>query len=317
MKETLSAYCKRTGMDWLAKEWCEEKNQPLTLETVSYGSKRRVWWQCEKKHLWQAPIVDRMRGTRCPYCRGTRVQPGINDLATLYPELAGQWHPTENGDRTPDQFSSGSNEKVWWQCEKGHAWQAYIYARVAGDGCPYCSGKRVLPGENDFATLFPEIAAEWSERNAPLTPQEVRPYANRKVWWKCGNGHEWQATVNARVRDRKGCPYCSNRKLLTGFNDLQTRNPEIAAQWDRELNGDLTPKAVLFGSNRRVWWRCSQGHVWKAMIVSRTGKKRPGCPVCAGNISKKQRERYERIASGILPPTELRTDGAEAGSGNE
>ena len=91
---------------------------------------------------------------------------------------------------------------------------------------------------------------------------------------------------------------------MSGFNDLKTRYPDIADQWHQELNGELTPETVLAGSNRKAWWICPQGHVWEAVIASRTGRKKTGCPVCAGNISKKARQRYERILAGALAPNE-------------
>jgi len=86
----------------------------------------------------------------------------------------------------------------------------------------------VIPGENDLETCYPEIAAQWAEENSPLTPRQIRPFCSQKVWWVCGKGHKWQAVVNARVRTGSGCPYCTNRKVLAGFNDLATAEPKLA-----------------------------------------------------------------------------------------
>ena len=88
----------------------------------------------------------------------------------------------------------------------------------------------------------------------------------------------------------KGCPYCVNKKVLVGFNDLASIEPKIAAEWHPTLNGALTPEKVTAGSNRKVWWLCPEGHVWRTAISNRTNaKKRTGCPVCAGNVSQKHR----------------------------
>ena len=302
MRESLYSHCVRIGAKWLLEEWDDGSCSP---ETVSHGSKRRVWWRCKAGHRWQATVADRMSGSGCPYCSGKLVQPGVNDLATTHPQVAAQWLWERNGTLGPSQVSAGSQRKVWWRCRQGHTWQAAIHSRAAGSGCPYCGGKRVLSGENDLGTLFPNLSAEWAEENAPLTPRDVRPHCNKTVWWVCPQGHRWRAKISARVKDQSGCPYCNNRKVLPGFNDLKTKDPELAAQWCQELNGDLTPDRVLPGSKQKVWWICSLGHVWQARIASRAGKTRPGCPVCAGNISRKQKERYERIAAGILPPDGL------------
>ena len=82
------------------------------------------------------------------------------------------------------------------------------------------------------------------------------------------------------------CPYCTNRKVLAGFNDMATVEPRIAAEWHPTLNGTLTPEMVTPGSTKRVWWEGTYGHVWKAASYSRTGKKKCGCPVCAGKARK-------------------------------
>ena len=96
-----------------------------------------------------------------------------------------------------------------------------------------------------------------------------------------------------------GCPYCAGKKVLAGFNDLATTEPEIAAQWHPALNGALTPRMVTAGSHKKVWWLCAEGHVWKAAIYSRTGKQRRGCPVCSGVVNGKRRERYEKMLTEV------------------
>ncbi|WP_242970634.1 zinc-ribbon domain-containing protein [Butyricicoccus pullicaecorum] len=50
------------------------------------------------------------------------VIPKENDLATEFPEIAAQWHPTKNGTCTAYDVTSGSRRKIWWICDKGHAW---------------------------------------------------------------------------------------------------------------------------------------------------------------------------------------------------
>lgn len=273
----------------LVREWDAEKNAPLTPAQVSPGSHKKVWWRCEKGHSWQAVVKSRAYGAGCPVCAGRLLVPGVNDLETVYPELAAQWHPEKNGALRPSDVLSGSHRKVWWRCEKGHEWQAAIPSRVSGSGCPVCAGKTVVPGYNDLASQRPEIAAQWHEsKNRPLTPQQVTPYSNRIVWWRCSLGHEYRAAIAARVMRDVGCPYCAGRRVLPGFNDLATLEPEIAAQWYEPLNAPLTPQMVTVGPNRKVWWQCSEGHVWRAVIYSRAGSQHCGCPVCAGKVKRRK-----------------------------
>ena len=268
----------------LLKQWDRERNGDLTPHDVTYGSHRRVWWRCEKGHSWQAEVKSRtLLGAGCPVCAGKVVVPGENDLATLRPDLAAQWHPERNLPLTPERIAPGSHKRVWWVCGKGHVWQAAAAARANGERCQVCAGKVVIPGENDLATLYPEIAAQWDgEKNGELTAEMVSPYSNRKAWWRCREGHSWQAAIAARTKRKTGCPYCTGRKVLAGYNDLATVEPFVAMQWHPALNVPLTPEQVTAGSRRQVWWQCSLGHVWKARVHSRTGKQRSGCPVCAG-----------------------------------
>ncbi|WP_413604624.1 zinc-ribbon domain-containing protein [Evtepia gabavorous] len=95
-------------------------------------------------------------------------------------------------------MAPGSRRRVWWQCPQGHTWQAAVFSRSQGADCPVCTGRTVLPGENDLATVFPQLARQWDqERNGALTPQQVSPYSNRAVWWRCGLGHSWHGGATA------------------------------------------------------------------------------------------------------------------------
>ncbi len=298
MGESVKAYCLKEGRGWLIGQWDFERNKELTPESLTYGSNRRVWWICEKGHHWQASAKSRCTGgTGCPVCSGRRVLKGENDLASVYPELAAQWHPVKNGLLRPADINNGSHRKVWWKCGKGHEWQASVASRAMGSGCPVCAGKIVAQGENDLQSLYPNTALQWHPvKNGGLTPGMVTPYSNRKVWWVCEEGHEYQAAIAARTMHGSGCPYCAGRKVLAGFNDLATVMPRVAAEWDPDLNEGITPDMVTAGSRKKVWWRCSCGHVWKAVISSRTGTRRSGCPVCAGNVRMSKTRRYAAMS---------------------
>ena len=272
----------------IAAQWHPTKNGSFRPDQVTPGSRKNVWWRCRHGHQWSAMVKTRVEGSNCPVCANRIVISGENDLQTSSPELAKQWHPTKNGSLKPSEVLSGSPRKVWWRCEKGHEWQAAIYARSKGSGCPLCAGKKVISGENDLQSQFPKLAAQWlQEKNGSLTPSEVTASSNKKVWWRCERGHEWQAAIASRTTKNTGCPYCTGRKVLAGFNDLATVHPLVAAQWHPTLNAPLEPTMVTAGSSRKVWWRCTDGHEWKAIIFSRTGAKKCGCPECAGKTAKR------------------------------
>ena len=171
-------------------------------------------------------------------------------------------------------------------------------------GCLYpYRGRHTLPGlyrqaapawRERFGHPLPDLALQWHpDRNGMLTPSQVTPASNRKVWWQCPLGHASEASVSARTMNGSGCPYCAGKRVLPGFNDLATLDPDVAKQWHLTLNGSLTPEQVTAGSRRKIWWCCQQGHVWKAAVYSRTGAQHCGCPVCAGRVSAKRLARYQ------------------------
>ena len=266
----------------LAAQWDYEKNGDLRPEDFTGGSNRKVWWRCEKGHSWFAQINKRFTfGRNCPYCSGNKVWPGFNDLVTTHPQIAAEWDYKRNGNLRPEQFSIGADVRIWWKCKHGHTWRALLYSRK-NCGCPTCAGNTLTVGVNDLQTVNPQLASEWDTvKNDGLTPDCVSANANRKVWWICGKGHSWQAVISSRNSGR-GCPYCTNRKLLTGFNDLRTVDPKLSAEWDCERNGDLLPENILAGSHKSVWWICPRGHRWQAKISQR--RLGCGCPYDAGKL---------------------------------
>ncbi len=398
----------------LASEWNYERNGCLRLEDFKASSGKKVWWKCEKGHEWQARISHRNKGVGCPICVNKKVIQGYNDLATINPKLASEWNYEKNGDLILEDFTAGSNIKVWWKCEKGHEWQAIINNRNKGVGCPICNSERRtsfpeyailfylkkygekathtykepgyeldiyipsmkiaieydgefyhknktkkdleknskckndgivlyriregLPSLNDSSIDYivdknqknlgeviqkvlskiiginvdvdlqrdaieienlreyseksnsllytnPELAKEWNyEKNGNLKPEHISANSGKKVWWKCKKGHEWQATIDKRNKGT-ACPYCSNQKVLQGYNDLVTINPKLANEWSCEKNGDLKPEEFTSSSGKKVWWKCEKGHEWQSSINNRN--KNVGCPYCSGRYAIK------------------------------
>ena len=480
----------------VSRQWNYEKNCGLKPDEVTSHSNKKVWWICDKGHEFQMKVNDRTAKKRknCPYCANKRVLKGFNDLSTVCPEVAREWHPTKNGKVTPDQVFASNSKKYWWICDKGHEYQAVLNNRVNNgkkkNGCPICAGRQVLQGFNDIVSVRPEIAKEWNiEKNGGILPSQILAGTHVKYWWICPAGHEYQAapenrTKNARTncpvcakqrqtsfpeqaifyymkkifpdaenrylynereidvyipsikvgveydgrfyhtettqerdndkdeflaksgirlirvkeyvgnrgkqrkdliwvnerknqddnikyalrmifkllklndsqidlnisRDRSeimgqyyiyvqkksfahhhpelipewdnekngklkmemfstgsgikvwwrcskghsynmsfdarnngvGCPVCAGQKLLVGFNDLESRYPEIAREWCFEKNGKMIPQQFMPGNHTKVWWKCKNKHIYKAAISSRTIAK-SGCPYCSGH----------------------------------
>jgi hypothetical protein len=233
------------------------------------------------------------------------VPPPGQAVADLFPLLVVEWHPTKNGDRTPSDVLPGSNVKVWWRCSAcGHEWPTTVNSRARrGSGCRKCWHVRrgVLrstpkPGHS-FADHHPDASAQWHPtRNDGLKPTEVKPASNRKVWWRCQEGHEWFVAPCDRLHGEQ-CPECSKRRgAITRSTpkpgaSLEDRHPDIAAEWHPTKNAPLTAANVNPGSKTKRWWKCLEcSHEWEATPGHRTVRGQ-GCPECSVERQRRTRSK--------------------------
>jgi len=266
----------------IATEWHPTKNGNLKPTMITSGSAKRVWWLAQCGHEWQVAVSDRvLYSTGCPYCHGnSRVLVGINDLASINPGLAREWHPTKNESLKPTDVKPFSGKKVWWLGECGHEWQSTVAHRSGGRQCPFCTGKKILLGFNDLCSSDPEIAAQWHPtKNNHLSPQMVSRGSSRKVWW-LDHAHEWKATINSRTISGQGCAICTGDQVQIGINDLASIRPDVSRQWHPTKNGAATPHTVTIGSGKKYWWLGPCGHTWKASVSHLASGR--GCAVCRG-----------------------------------
>ena len=265
----------------------------IDLSTVSPQTNKKIRWKCPNgpDHEWiVAPSGLTHRGGSCPFCSGKRVSV-TNSLANVKPILAAEWHPTKNGEITPNDVTFGSNKKIWWKCPNGpdHEWETPISARIRekGGGCPFCSEPaRYVSITNCLETVRPDIAELWHPtKNGSLTPREIVAGSNKRFWFKCPNGsdHEWQPKLTNLVTLNRGCPFCSNNRVSV-TNSLSNLFPEIANQWHPMKNGDLKPDKIVSGLANPVWWKCPKGpdHEWRQSPSVRTTQD-VGCPYCSGH----------------------------------
>ena len=205
----------------LSKEWHPELNGDMVPSDITSANDHRAWWICPEgpDHEWQAAIHSRTRGTGCPFCSGHQVSV-TNRLSVLLPELASQWHPTKNGEDKPEDFPSKAKKRVWWKCPKGadHEWEAPIYSRAIGRGCPFCANRKgsgnatAVSVTNRLSNIFPEIAKQWHPtKNGDSSPDDFVFGSHTKVWWLCSNdsSHEWKTKIHHRTMRNSGCPSCA------------------------------------------------------------------------------------------------------------
>ena len=83
---------------------------------------------------------------------------------------------------------------------------------------------------------------------------------------------------------------CVGGRLISrGLGTLAQEQPDLAAQWDPEANGDITPETVQAGSSYRATWRCGKlcahckkPHVWQTTVCHRACHG-SACPLCCGH----------------------------------
>lgn len=178
-----------------------------------------------------------------------------------------------------NELTLGSEKQIWWKCSQNHSYLSSICNKVKSKGCPYCNNRRVLQGFNDVSTTNPEIAKLWDyKKNGNIKPTNVVIGSRKRVWLNCEHNHSYQVYLYNLINGTS-CPYCSNRKLLKGFNDLATTNPELLEEWDFDKNSNILPSEIMLVSSQKVWWKCKKcNYEWKTQINLR---KNHNCPNCA------------------------------------
>lgn len=202
-------------------------------------------------------------------------------ISQTHPLVAEEWHPSLNK-LSPDNISFGSNRKVYWLCKHNakHVWEAKVSDRIrrGGTGCPYCVGKKILVGDNDFASTHPLVAKEWHPTLNDKKASEVTYGSKYKAHWLCPQGHTSQAMVCDRSRGQK-CPTCWNERFMINDN-LSNLYPDLADLWHPTKNKGLTPSFFGTGSSQKVYWLCKKNtkHEWHARISDVVSSS--GCPLC-------------------------------------
>lgn len=281
----------------LAEQWHERLNDPVRPGDVDADSSYNAWWTCSTcLNVWQAPVADRTGGAQCPACEAGQsgepaltvesdrkqiahrhhfrlAQPG-RSLADQEPDVAALWHPTRNGEITPDMVAPRSSLKAWWICAKGHEWQRSVNAQlVRGSVCRLCKPRsrrqQIVPRSPEpgksLRDLHPEVAALWHPtKNGDTAPEHVVPGTHFVAWWTCSNGHEWQRRVDGQVANNS-CPLCERGDTSGSLADLY---PDVAAMWFSKLNRGASPTTVRPTSTYKAHWRCPAcHHAWVRTVV--------------------------------------------------
>ena len=291
----------------LLNEWDYTKNNAdnIDVNNITYGSHVKANWICNTcKGKYKMMVKDRTHGHGCPYCAGKKVLKGFNDFASCCPDLLNEWDYELNDKKglQPDEITYGSKTKASWHCKTCNGYyEMTVNHRTSGHGCPYCAGMRVLTGFNDLQTKYPDlIDSEWdwimNDAN-DLHPDAITSGSTVKAWWHCNScDGRYEMRVNSKTSGHQGCPYCSGRKALAGFNDLASQYPDlISKEWDYESNNKkgLKPDDITSCSQVEANWHCNtcKGK-YKMMVEDKIYGY--GCPYC---ICKQVLKGYNDLAS--------------------
>lgn len=289
-------------------------NEKFSIETsnLAFGTKKKVWWKCDKfpHHYWLSSVSDRTgKGNGCAMCSGHYIVTGVNDLSVTNPEIYNQLHQVMNARENIDstKLSSFTHTKLWWKCNKdgSHYWLDSVGHRAGSRGCAMCAGKYVVHGVNDISIKNPILYSEiHPTKNLDLDTKRISVNSNKSIWWICRFKHEWQAPPYAR-NNGNGCPYCGNKKILVGFNDLLTTNPLLAAEWNFLRNKKLRPDQFSAGSSIKVWWICKDNHEWEAIISNRNNGH--CCPKCSDAQTSKIQQVFHKAFTTKIPDLQCDT----------
>lgn len=219
----------------LIEQWDSDRNGFMP-EEITIGCSKSYYWKCgvSNDHRWQARVVDRVKYSDCPFCKGKRVSI-TNCLAKTHPHVLNEWDYERNS-LTPQQVTYGSGVKVHWKCNvsSDHLYESSVHNKLNGTGCPCCHGLKAVTS-NCLVTTHPHLVLEWDDEK--ISPFDVTSGSRKKVCWKCNNdpAHRWRSTVCDRTAKLYGCPRCNDshgEKLVEGI--LQNKKISYKPQYSDE-----------------------------------------------------------------------------------
>lgn len=269
-------------------------NNPIPFQDVR-GYNTKLLWICPKHGEFEQELRNMMRAvkngnTGCPYCHGSQVHPD-ESFGVLHPEFVKEWD--ESNEKTPYDYTEHSSYIATWRCpDCGTKWEAALDTRAAGYGkCPKCYGSQT------FKERYPELEKFYSKDNDfPFEDGVVSDHTYRL--WICEHGHEFEDSFNNIYKRGFRCPYCESVKVLQGFNDFATLEPEYAKDYDETLNGNTASDVLI--NNRPAYFKCKNGHSFKRPVIQHI-KSNGVCPICNGTFLQKGTNDLATVYPEVIP----------------
>lgn len=278
------------------------KNARTPSEFAAGSDKKAIFVCPDCNQEFEAQINNVVRSvkngyTGCYYCNIQRIKTrkisykpvvGENDLATVAPKVAAMLSKKDK--HLAFEVIAGSNKKAIFvcpDCNQEFEAKIYLVVRSVGNGttgCPICAGRKVVPGINDLASQYPEVAAMLSEKDKHLA-LEVTAGNRGKAIFVCPDcKQEFEAKIQNVVRsvsktNTTGCPVCAGKKAVPGINDLASKYPKIAAMWSSK--NKRSASEVTVRSSKKAIFVCPDcGKEFKAIICNVVCSVENDCTGC-------------------------------------
>lgn len=289
--------------------WDYEHNKDIDISNLTVGSGIYANWKCEKGHMWNARVQTVCNSKYpCPYCNGRKPIVGINDFATVSPDIAKEWDYDKNAPNLPEQFLNSSSKRFYWICKNNHSYDATIQSRTRdGYSCPFCSKTYATEGEH----LSEDLKKDWGTSNR-ISCNHINRNSDFYAFWTCHTcGLKWRANVIDRTKGSP-CPKCA-RKDYPKLTDL--------CQHYKLILKDSSQANETYELEDEKEWICEQNpeHTYTSSIyLQLIGRK---CPYCNSydTVSKENSllVKYPKIAQewdfekNTKRPSEVKYDSKE------
>jgi hypothetical protein len=264
----------------IANEWHYERNKKSPKDYLPH-SNQKVWWKCANGHEWSAAINNRItRG--CPHCSSQTSKNEIRILAELNALFSDVRSRERIGKFEVDIFIANLNIAIeydgfyWHQNQRRR--EILKESELNRRGIKLIRVRETPLGKTNPIDL--EVAGTTLLKKTDLDllierlgqSSVTKEYQNAKTF----------------VNETDYLKYLSYLPSPFPEHSLQNRHPELAKEWHPNKNDPLKPANFTPGSGQKVWWRCTQGHEWRASISHRA-LRGDGCRKCTGRIATSER----------------------------
>jgi len=155
----------------------------------------------------------------------------------------------DRGGKCLSQTYINANDKLLWQCRKGHRWESTPGSIKSDTRCPFCAKK--------VKGTLEEMIKIASERGGRCLSEK---YIDRKtkLLWECSEGHQWEGSPDSIIRG-SWCPVCAPDKIADKLRLNIDKMKELA-----KSKGGKCLSKIYTDVHTKLLWECSEGHQWEA-----------------------------------------------------